>query len=153
MWTQWWIYVAVLGAILIGIATVLPTWHRRRTAARLLAARKVFHQRREWLEAQFLTLASHAGRPRGLIWSDCEFANPATFARDRSTGELRAFTAVTIKFEAIAGGDMEDVEAVGNHKAATAVFRFDGEQWTTDGRAVFNLNPKQAVEHFHHELV
>ncbi len=47
---------------------------------------------------------------------------------------------------------MEDNPNVGNLRAATAVFRFDGNDWTTDGRAIFNLNPLQAIEHFQHEL-
>ena len=45
------------------------------------------------------------------------------YARHRRSGELSAFVSVTIGFEAIEGGDMEDVEAVGNLRAATAVFR------------------------------
>ena len=36
---------------------------------------------------------------------------------------------------------MEEVEAVGNRKAATVVFRLDGPEWEVDGRALFNLNP------------
>ena len=47
---------------------------------------------------------------------------------------------------------MEDVEAVGNLRAATAVFRHQAGQWMTDGRAIFNLNPTEAIRHFHHEL-
>jgi hypothetical protein len=55
---------------------------------------------------------------------------------------------VTISFEAIEGGDMEGVAAVGNLRNASAVFAYSGERWTTAGRAVFNLNPAEAVEHF-----
>ena len=58
---------------------------------------------------------------------------------------LQAFVAVTISFEAIEGGPMEDVEAVGNLRAATAVFYFSGGAWHTDGRAIFNLNPTEAI--------
>ena len=36
---------------------------------------------------------------------------------------------------------MEDVEAVSNLRAATAVFEFDGRDWDTSGHIVFNLNP------------
>ena len=74
------------------------------------------------------------------------------FAKDRATGQLRALVAVTISFEAIEGGGMEDVEAVGNLRAATAVFFFDGTKWKTNGRALFNLNPAEAIEHYRHEL-
>ena len=54
--------------------------------------------------------------------------------------------------EAIEGGGMEDVEAVGNLRAATVVFRLDGPEWRADGRALFNLNPAEAIAHFHREL-
>ncbi len=47
---------------------------------------------------------------------------------------------------------MEDVEAVGNLRAATAVFFYDGKKWTTSGRALFNLNPSEAIRHYRHEL-
>ena len=38
------------------------------------------------------------------------------------------------------------------HRAATSVFRFDGLRWTTDGRAVFNLNPEETIRRYRHEL-
>ena len=59
---------------------------------------------------------------------------------------------VTIQFEATVGGDMEDVEAVGNLRAGTAVFLHDGEQWSTEGRTLYNLEPGEALSHFAGEL-
>ena len=47
---------------------------------------------------------------------------------------------------------MEDVEAVAHQKAATALFRYHDHQWTTEGRAIFNLNPLEAIEYYHQEL-
>lgn len=125
----------------------------QRAEAKLADAKQLFHQRREWLEAKFVTLASQSGKPRGLEWADCDFEDAVALARDRRTGQLRAFVGVTISFNAIEGGPMEDVEAVGNLRAATSVFILgDDGQWFTEGRAIFNLNPHQAIEHFHHEL-
>lgn len=121
-------------------------------AIELAAARDAFHRQREWLEARFLTLASQSGKPRGLEWSSCDFDDPVAFARDRSSGELRGLVAVTIRFEAIAGGGMEHVEAVGNLRAATAVFTYRDGAWTTAGRALFNLNPTEAIRFYHNEL-
>ena len=46
---------------------------------------------------------------------------------------------------------MEDNPNVSNVRAATAVFNFDGV-WTTEGRAIFNLNPTEAIRHFQSEL-
>ena len=143
----------------VGIAFVLLAlvvlWPRVRdywAMRELERVRNIFYRRREWAEAKFLTLASESGKPRGLAWVQCEFDNGVSFARDRESGDLRALVAVTISFEAIEGGGMEDNPNVGNLRAATAVFRFDGNDWTTDGRAIFNLNPLQAIEHFQHEL-
>jgi len=69
-------------------------------------------------------------------------------ARDKTTGDLIGLIPVTISFEAIPGSDMEGVEAVGNLRAASAVFTFAKGNWTTAGRAVFNMNPAEALRHF-----
>ncbi len=119
----------------------------------LAEAQLQFHRMREQLEAKFLQKAGLTGKPRGLRWADCEFENDVTYARDRHSGQLSAFVAVTIKFEAVAGGGMEEVEAVGNAKAGTAVFHYDPKRhWVTEGRAIFNLNPSEAVRHFNDTL-
>jgi len=115
-------------------------------------ARKLFHLRREWLEARFFTLAATSGKPRGLEWVDCDFDDDVSFARDRNTGQLRALVGVTIRFRAVEGGGMEDNPNVGNLRAASAVFHLDGDQWGTDGRVVFNLSPVQAIAHYRQEL-
>ena len=143
-----WIIAAIFIVVCAAATIFIPRIRRQRMASKLAQARKLFQQRREWLEAKFVTLASSSGKPRGLAWVDCDFDNATTFARDRSTGELHAFVGVLISFEAIEGGGMEDVEAVGNVRAATAVFRYAGTEWQTDGRAIFNLNPTEAIEHF-----
>jgi hypothetical protein len=44
---------------------------------------------------------------------------------------------------------MEGVAAVGNLRNASAVFVFRKGQWLTDGRAVMNLGPVEAIQHFH----
>lgn len=111
-------------------------------------ARKEFHQQRERLEAKFFTLAAASGKPRGLRWTDCEFEDDVSYARDRRTRCLSAFVGVTISFEAVVGGPMEDVEAVGNLRAASAVFHFRDGRWHTDGRAMFNLNPTEAIAYY-----
>ncbi|HYO25559.1 MAG TPA: hypothetical protein VEQ85_11500, partial [Lacipirellulaceae bacterium] len=67
-------------------------------------------------------------------------------------GELYALVGVTVSFEAVAGGGMEEVEAVGNLRAATAVFVHRGGRWTTDGRVVFNLSPEAALAHYQESL-
>lgn len=143
----------------VGMAlAVALAWRPLRAAARtrrLAQASQLFHRQREWLEVRFVSMASSSGKPRGLRWLDCEFDNAVSYARNRRTGQLSAFVATTISFEAIQGGPMEDVEAVGNLRAATAVFHYDGREWTTNGRVVFNLNPVEAIAYYqdHLELV
>ena len=148
--TLGWIGVALVGSVSIAAACYRIAGKLRERAMR--RARAIFFLRREWLEAEFLKLAGLRGIPRGLRWVECDFDNEVQFARDRTSGQLRALVAATIRFEAIEGGGMEDVEAVGNLRAATAIFFYDGKKWTTSGRALFNLNPAEAIKHYRHEL-
>lgn len=138
--------------ILLAALFALVWWIRRQQVKSLQQARETFHRRREWLEAEFLSRAEASGKPRGLRWVNCDFENGVSFARDRRTGRYRALVGVTISFEAIEGGGMEEVEAVGNLRAATVVFRLDGPQWRADDRALFNLNPAEAIKHYENEL-
>jgi hypothetical protein len=107
-----------------------------------------FRRQREHLEAAFFRAAAASGKPRGLRWKGCEWDAAVELARDRQTGQLLALVGVTIAFEAIEGSDMEGLPAVGNLRNASAVFAFDRGRWVTDGRAVFNLNPDEAIRHF-----
>ena len=140
----------------VGLAAIFyvvsKTAARRVRKSYTSRARALFSKRREWLEADFLTQARRSGKPRGLEWVECEFEDEVAFARDRTNGQLRALVGVTISFEAIPGGGMEEVEAVGNLRCATAVFRFHRDKWETEGRAIFNLRPDEAIMHFKHEL-
>ena len=148
----------VVGVVGVLIVVGMTLWalarqhQRRRQQADVDEARAVFRRRREWLEAAFVTMASERGKPRDLVWAACEFADPVAFARDRGSGQLRALVGVTISFEAEAGGGMEDVEAVCALRAGTAVFSYDDGAWTSDGRAIFNLNPQETIRRYQHEL-
>jgi hypothetical protein len=152
----WWIggFLAALAIAVAAVIAAVLVWRRRSPgpAASVERARQEFQRRREWLEAKFLTLASQSGKPRGLAWLDCDFENDVAFARERQSGRLRALVGVAIRFEAVEGGGMEDNPNVGNIRAATAVFHFDGVHWKTEGQALFNVNPAEAIERFHGEL-
>jgi hypothetical protein len=100
------------------------------------------------LEASFLAAATATGKPRGLKWERAVLAGLPVFAVDRVSDELYAFVSATVSFSAIEGGGMEEVEAVSNLRAATAVFVHRDGRWTTDGRVVFNLDPDAAVSHY-----
>jgi hypothetical protein len=139
---------------LVVLVLAVATWALRRAfrRRRRAAARQDFGTRRAEYERAFFAAASASGKPRGLRWKECRFEDGALFARDRATGELIALVGVTISFEAIEGGDMEDVEAVGNLRCATAVFNHNGHDWTTTGRAVFNLEPPEVLVRFAESL-
>lgn len=157
MWESIWFWLVMGATMVVGVlaAGAVFAWPRLRAehAQRELSeARQLFHRRREWLEARFLSLAGQSGKPRGLRWLDCDFEDRVVFARERRTGRLRALVGVTIQFEAIEGGGMEEVSAVADRKAATVVFRLDSPDWEVDDRPLFNLNPAQTIAQFQHEL-
>jgi hypothetical protein len=142
-----------LTAILVVIAAALLwlMWHPfRRLGRDIQAARaqELFVLQRERIQPLFLPAASATGKPRGLRWKDCQFDSAIQFARERQSRQLIALVGVTIAFEAIPGSDMEGVEAVGNLRNASAIFYFHQGQWLTVGKAVFNLNPDEAIAHF-----
>ncbi len=112
---------------------------------------ELFKIKREQLEAKFFELASRAGKPRGLRWLDCKWMKDVTFASDRTTGLFTAFVSVTLSFEAIEGGDMEDVEAVSDLREASAIFHYNNGVWGTGGRALFNMTPYDAIERLQHQ--
>ncbi len=136
------LFVAGFAAFLFLGWPRLRRWQQDRETRQAL---QEFRLRREALEAKFFDLASAQGKPRGLRWKECEWQNAVTFARDVQSGLLTAFVAVEIHFEAIEGGDMEDVEAVGTIRDAAAVFHYQRRRWGTGGKALFNMNPQDAL--------
>jgi hypothetical protein len=143
----WWL----LGAILVGLVIVVIAWRPLRALGneiQIERARELFVLQRERLEARFVTAAVATGKPRGLLWKDCSFESGIELARERQTGQLVALVSVTIQFEAVEGGDMEGLPAVSNLRNASAVFFFQRGQWLTAGKAVFNLNPLEVIQHF-----
>jgi len=107
-----------------------------------------FDDLRKQLASQFLQAAIATGKPRGLRMMACDLQGDPLFAIDLNQDALYALVAATIRFEAIEGGGMEEVEAVDNLRGATAVFVFRSGRWITDGRVVFNLEPVETCERF-----
>ncbi len=136
-------------AILITLAVVVwcfrkPIRSRWRSQQERTAIDQ-FRLRREQLEAKFFDLASGLGKPRGLTWTQCDWQPDVCYAWDKQTGLLTAFVGANISFEAIPGGDMEDVEAVSTIRDAAAVFHYREGNWGTGGKALFNMNPQDAI--------
>ena len=143
-----WLLLAGLGSAFLGAAIYRwlgrPWFSARRRAATEQALRQ-FRLQREQLEAKFFDLARSSGKPRGLKWLDCDWQSEVMFARACDTGLLTAFVAVNLRFEAIEGGDMEGITHVDTLREAAAVFHFEKDRWKTVGRALFNMNPSEAM--------
>ena len=143
----WW--VPLLALMVAGVGIML--WrrlHRFGSHVQLERAREMFKLQRERLEGQFHQAAAASGKPRGLRWQECQWGPTVEFVRDRQTRQLAALVALAIRFEAIEGGDMEGLPAVGNLRNASGVFFFQAGQWGTVGKAIFNMNPDEAAVHF-----
>lgn len=121
---------------------------RSRQTREAEAARLAFDSQRDALSRKFLEVASLSGKPRGLRWLAVDFGDHLRLARDRQTGMLAAFVGVNIRFEAIPGGDMEGVAAVGNIRDGAALFHYERGGWGTGGKTLFNVNPDEALVRF-----
>ncbi len=131
-------------------AVPLARWMKSRE---IRQARETFRLQRESLEARFFTLASQSGKPRGLRWTRCDWQPEVAWAREARSGLLTAFVSIELHFEAIEGGDMEDVAAVGTVRDACAVFHYQQGHWGTGGKALFNMNAGDAVSRLQGQFV
>jgi len=144
----WWLPIIAV-VVAVGLGALL--WRTRRKAGAatpLIQAKQRFHAQRERLEAKFIQLAAAHASPDAPQWADCTFDDDVSYVRNRATGELSAFVAVTIASESLDAAVRSTSDAVSNLQAGTAVFRFDRDHWETDGRAILNLSPSEAVQHF-----
>lgn len=141
----------IVGLLLL--AGAVASWRPFMAAwreARFAVARRDFHHQRERLEAKFVTLG-HVN-VSGPHWRDCEFDDDVSYARSRTSGQLSALVSVSIEMD-----DPEDFSFLSDDlpqefQNATAVFHFNGDHWDTQGKAIFNLTPTQAIHLYHSDL-
>ena len=147
----WWVVIATVGSLAI---TGYIFWPGRKVSRRhrFAQAQRSFHTQREGLEAKFIRLAASRAKPDAPRWADCNFADDVAYVRSRSTGELSALVAVTIATDDLDHASRSSADMIGNLLAGTAVFRFDGQHWATDGQAILNLSPGEAIQHYHDDL-
>lgn len=137
---------------------------------RFANACREFHWQREHLEARFVQIAQQRGKPGAPRWADCDFADEVAYVRNRYTGELSAFVAVSIlldlpptkKGESVPLDELNPENSrerwrrglgmSGAIREATAVFRLANDRWETDGRAIFNLSPSETIRFYQHDL-
>ena len=141
-----WPYVVGVVAVVAVIAMSWKPLQRRSHAATFNQAQADFRAQREQLEAKFFDLASQSGKPRDLRWLGCDWGDGVRYAVETRSGLLSAFVSINIRFEAVEGGDMEDVEAVGLLRDAAALFHYQHGVWGTGGRALFNMNAEDAID-------
>ena len=147
----WWILVAV-GAVGAAVAVIRRFVRTALRQAQYARAQRDFHIQRERLEAKFVQLASvHAG-PDGPHWDDCDFADDVIYVRTRKTGKLSALVSMTVAVDDVEGPPAAIGDLVGNLRAGTAVFRFESDHWETDGRALLNLSPIEALRRYRDDL-
>ncbi len=148
---QWWLFAAIAAASGILAMSVWRWLRAMLREARFAQACRDFHFQRERLEAKFVRLGMLTSGPGGYRWIDCRFDDDVAYARSRVTGELSAYVAVSIQMEGIPSSLKMMSEGVAV-RLATAVFRFDGRRWDTDGRAIFDLTPTEAIHHYKNDL-
>lgn len=147
----------LLGWLLVlGVTSAAAVWWlgrgsrlRRREAGEARAAAHAFARQRDELTDRTLAAARQTGKPRGLAWEEvCLMDGEPLLAADAATGDLYALAAVEVSFSAVEEGGMEEVEAVGDVRAATAVLVWRDGQWRSDGRVVFNHTPDEALARY-----
>jgi hypothetical protein len=144
--------IVFLIVVVVVAIYVWRTWRRGRRRMSEERAAADFARATPRLQEDFRAAANVSGKPRGLRWKSCEFQGPLFLARDRANDELVGLVGATIAFEAIEGGGMEEVEAVGNLRAVTAILTWSGFDWTTTGKAVFNLEPPEVLQQYSENL-
>lgn len=101
---------------------------------------------------RFLEAARGRGKPRGLTWTAVEPTGEVVFGTERRSGRRVGLAGVRVRFEPVAGGEMEEVAAAYEGRDATALFWFDGKTWGSDGRVLFNLTPAEAAGRLSEEV-
>ncbi len=118
----------------------------------LAIIKRRFHAQRERLEAKFVQLAANSADAETRRWAGCSFADDVAYVRSRATGELAAFVAVTVTPEEAESAGYVVPDPNRTFQAGTAIFRFDRDHWETDGRAIRNLSPAEAVRQYRSEF-
>jgi hypothetical protein len=155
----WWLAAIAIGALVLLGLLRKPGRRDRMTRSgriapttRLAQAQRRFHAERERLEAKFVQLAAAQLGPDAPRWADCSFDDDVSYVRSKTSGELSALVAVTLAAEPLDGLAQGPYGGVAGLQAGTAVFRFDRDHWETDGRALLNLSPSEAIRHYSGDL-
>ena len=139
-----WPWLAVAAALLVLFLVLM--WRVGAAAGSPKVALERFGRQKDELRRAFFAAAAASGKPRGLVWKSIEWHEGVVLVRERQTRRLAALVGVTIAFEAVVGGEMEGVAAVGNLRHGSATFFYHRGAWHAAGKTIFNLLPDEAVE-------
>lgn len=123
------------------LGALIDWYYGRRAWGGYLKSQKLLRQ-------AYYDAGSSSGSPRGVTWGRCEWTGATQLLRERADRSWWLLSGVQLSFEAIPGGDMEDVAAVTSLRTATAVFQFADGEWKPTGRTLFNFDPAAAAELF-----
>ena len=90
-------------------------------------AKILFHRRREWLEAGFLSAISRLDPIERVRWEEARWLDPVTWARDHKSRYLIAL--VEVQFP----GEVMDLDAASSAGHATAIFEYRRGRWVAEG--------------------
>lgn len=150
MTEAWWIVFGA-GLVLSALSLFWRPWRAAMREAEFMKARRLFHYHREHVEAQFIHLAAARSESKLVRWADCDFDDDVAYVRNRITHRLSAFVAVTVAIDG-GYGPQGAADLIGNLRVGTAIFEFRHGRWETDGRAMLNLNPNEAIRFYQNDL-
>jgi hypothetical protein len=101
-------------------------------------ARLTFHQRREWLEAGFLSSIAKLDPIERLRWENAHWHDQVHWARDHQTRRLLALVEIHFDFDPFDGSS----DGLTNH--ATALFEYRKGRWFADGKRLDATRPDEA---------
>jgi hypothetical protein len=143
--------MGAVAAVVALLCVWCSAWGARREAT-FARARRDFHVQRERLEAKFIRLATANASPEAPRWEDCTFDDDVAYVRSRTTRELSALVAVTVATDAREKAPTGVADVINHLHVGTVMFRFDRDHWETDGRAILNLNPAEAIRLYRDDL-
>jgi hypothetical protein len=143
-WLDPWLWLVPVAGLALFVLiwwvfSMMPTIRSER-------ARELFRLQEERLADLFLNAARETGKPRGLLWSECNFTGEIVLAKEKESQQIHALVPIQIQFQAAPESDMMENPNVEHPRVGCAVFVFDSGEWQTQGKAIFNLDPMQALE-------
>jgi hypothetical protein len=127
----------LLGCVVAAWAILNRPMRQLLDEVRVDHARASFHQRREWLEARFISALGRIDPAEGQRWENAQWHDEVTWARDRRSRYLLALVAVHF--------EPDPFELAPITKHATAVFEYRRGRWYVDGRRLDEMRPDEAI--------